>query len=136
MQNCISELWNLLYFAAPMDFPNESSFIDAYGDISNFEQVFFFFFFFFLFFIYFIYLFIYYYYYYLFFLIYLPSLIPFLISPSLPPPPPPPPQVEKLQQNLRPFLLRRLKEDVEKAIPPQRGSCGGVGDVRYAKTIL
>ena len=28
-------------------------------------------------------------------------------------------QVEKLQQNLRPFLLRRLKEDVEKAIPPK-----------------
>ena len=27
--------------------------------------------------------------------------------------------VSKLQQNIKPYLLRRMKEDVEKAVPPK-----------------
>ena len=65
LQNNLQELWNLLNFAAPFDFPDEQSFKAEYGDLSNFDQV------------------------------------------------------QTLQGILRPYLLRRLKEDVEKSIPPK-----------------
>ena len=39
LQNRISELWNLLNFAAPYDFPDETSFIARYGNLENSTQV-------------------------------------------------------------------------------------------------
>ena len=39
LQNKISELWNLLNFASPKDFPEENSFVKTYGDMNDFQQV-------------------------------------------------------------------------------------------------
>ena len=47
----------------------------------------------------------------------------------LPPPPPSPQVVSKLHQILKPFLLRRVKTDVETSLPGKVCVCGGGGAV-------
>mmetsp|Transcript_27904 Transcript_27904/g.44730 ORF Transcript_27904/g.44730 Transcript_27904/m.44730 type:complete len:1362 (-) Transcript_27904:126-4211(-) len=63
LQNNVGELWALLNFIEPKEFPDERSFLEMFGDLQNAEQV------------------------------------------------------MALQNRVKPFMLRRLKEHVEKDIP-------------------
>lgn len=64
IQNNISELWTLLNYLEPKNFPDESLFLSKFGDIKNSDSL------------------------------------------------------NELKKEIEPFLLRRLKEDVETSIPP------------------
>uniref|UniRef100_A0A672FZW8 Chromodomain helicase DNA binding protein 6 n=1 Tax=Salarias fasciatus TaxID=181472 RepID=A0A672FZW8_SALFA len=65
LQNSVEELFSLLNFLEPLQFPSESSFLDEFGDLKTDEQV------------------------------------------------------KKLQAILKPMMLRRLKDDVEKNLAPK-----------------
>ncbi|XP_035007174.2 chromodomain-helicase-DNA-binding protein 6 isoform X1 [Hippoglossus stenolepis] len=65
LQNSVEELFSLLNFLEPLQFPSESSFLDEFGDLKTEEQV------------------------------------------------------KKLQAILKPMMLRRLKDDVEKNLAPK-----------------
>ncbi|XP_024864605.1 chromodomain-helicase-DNA-binding protein 6, partial [Kryptolebias marmoratus] len=65
LQNSVEELFSLLNFLEPQQFPSESSFLDEFGDLKTDEQV------------------------------------------------------KKLQSILKPMMLRRLKDDVEKNLAPK-----------------
>ncbi|XP_060926010.1 chromodomain-helicase-DNA-binding protein 6 [Limanda limanda] len=65
LQNSVEELFSLLNFLEPLQFPSESSFMDEFGDLKTEEQV------------------------------------------------------KKLQAILKPMMLRRLKDDVEKNLAPK-----------------
>jgi chromodomain-helicase-DNA-binding protein 7 len=65
LQNDMEELWSLLNFLDPTQFPSSEDFLSEFGDMKDSSEV------------------------------------------------------EKLHKQIKPYLLRRLKEDVEKSIPPK-----------------